>query len=247
MRPLASARCSRQMAPLLAGLPRCDSGDGQDGRDPGGHPQLGSRAAYRSPRRANASPSVLHEIERAVAYERPVLPVRLDDATPNASLQHYLNLAAQPVAIAYSRDCQGARASLPGGSGQTAKTKQPDLGDRSGRDSPGPAIGLGLGLGLTTTGHQATWTELSPWGPCPLRAVVHSMAYDPSTRKVILFGGATTDRSLTTPGPTILPPTPGPNSSPRVPLPASPLSGTRWPTTRATDRLIMFGGTRRRR
>ena len=41
---------------------------------------------------ANASPTVLREIERAIAYERPVLSIHLDDAVPNASLEYYLNL-----------------------------------------------------------------------------------------------------------------------------------------------------------
>ena len=40
----------------------------------------------------NASPYVLREIERAVAYERPVISVRLDGATPNPSLEYYLNM-----------------------------------------------------------------------------------------------------------------------------------------------------------
>jgi N-acetylneuraminic acid mutarotase len=41
---------------------------------------------------ANSSPYVLREIERAIAYERPVLSIHLDDAVPNASLEYYLNL-----------------------------------------------------------------------------------------------------------------------------------------------------------
>jgi hypothetical protein len=41
---------------------------------------------------ANASATVLREVERAIAYERPVLSVHLDDALPNASLEYYLNL-----------------------------------------------------------------------------------------------------------------------------------------------------------
>ncbi len=40
----------------------------------------------------NTSPYVLREIERAVAYERPVISVRLDSATPNPSLEYYLNM-----------------------------------------------------------------------------------------------------------------------------------------------------------
>jgi class 3 adenylate cyclase/tetratricopeptide (TPR) repeat protein len=41
---------------------------------------------------ANASPYVLREIERAIAYDRPVLSVRLDGTSPNPSLEYYLNL-----------------------------------------------------------------------------------------------------------------------------------------------------------
>ena len=41
---------------------------------------------------ANASTAVLRQIERAVAYERPVLSIHLDEASPNASLEFYLNL-----------------------------------------------------------------------------------------------------------------------------------------------------------
>jgi LuxR family maltose regulon positive regulatory protein len=41
---------------------------------------------------ANSSPYVLREIERAIAYERPVVSLRLDDTTPSASLEYYLNL-----------------------------------------------------------------------------------------------------------------------------------------------------------
>jgi class 3 adenylate cyclase/tetratricopeptide (TPR) repeat protein len=40
---------------------------------------------------ANTSPYILREIERAIAYERPVVSVRLDDTTPSASLEYYLN------------------------------------------------------------------------------------------------------------------------------------------------------------
>ncbi|MBN1322112.1 MAG: TIR domain-containing protein [Thermoleophilia bacterium] len=41
---------------------------------------------------ANASSSVLRDIERAIAYERPVLSLHLDDAAPNDSLEYYLNV-----------------------------------------------------------------------------------------------------------------------------------------------------------
>ena len=42
--------------------------------------------------RANTSPTVLRDIERAIAYERPVLSIHLDDALPNASLEYDLNM-----------------------------------------------------------------------------------------------------------------------------------------------------------
>jgi N-acetylneuraminic acid mutarotase len=41
---------------------------------------------------ANSSLTVLREIERAIAYEKPVLSLHLDDVVPNASLEYYLNL-----------------------------------------------------------------------------------------------------------------------------------------------------------
>jgi N-acetylneuraminic acid mutarotase len=41
---------------------------------------------------ANTSPYVLREIERAVAYNRPVLSLRVDEALPGSSMEYYLNL-----------------------------------------------------------------------------------------------------------------------------------------------------------
>ena len=40
----------------------------------------------------NTFPYVLREIERAVAYERSVITVRLDASTPSPSLEYYLNM-----------------------------------------------------------------------------------------------------------------------------------------------------------
>ncbi len=42
--------------------------------------------------RANTSPTVLRDIERAIGYERPVLSIHLDAAVPNPSLEYYLNM-----------------------------------------------------------------------------------------------------------------------------------------------------------
>jgi N-acetylneuraminic acid mutarotase len=41
---------------------------------------------------ANTSPYVLREIERAIAYDRPVLSLRVDEALPGSSMEYYLNL-----------------------------------------------------------------------------------------------------------------------------------------------------------
>ena len=40
---------------------------------------------------SNASPYALREIERAVAYQRPVLPPQ-DDTVPNSSIEYYVNV-----------------------------------------------------------------------------------------------------------------------------------------------------------
>ena len=40
---------------------------------------------------SNASPYALREIERSVAYGRPVLALRTDDADPNSSMEYYLH------------------------------------------------------------------------------------------------------------------------------------------------------------
>ena len=63
------------------------------------------------------------------------------------------------------------------------------------------AIGLGLGLVLTqhtpssaglAPGHGA-WAELSPPGTLPAARVGHAMVYDPSSGRLIMFGGLTFD------------------------------------------------------
>ena len=41
---------------------------------------------------SNASPYALREIERAVAYQRPVLALRTDDTVPNSSIEYYVNV-----------------------------------------------------------------------------------------------------------------------------------------------------------
>jgi N-acetylneuraminic acid mutarotase len=139
---------------------------------------------------ANASPSVLREVERAVAYERPVFSVRVDDATPNVSLQHYLNLALQPGSMASPEIAE--RLEL-GPHAEAARRRRPSRrtwGIALGATLLVVAIALGLGLGLTRTVHQGMWTQLSPSGTLPLARASHSMANDSSHGLMIVFGGA---------------------------------------------------------
>jgi N-acetylneuraminic acid mutarotase len=142
---------------------------------------------------ANASPTVLRDIERAVAYERPVLSIQLDDAVPSVSLQHYLNLARQPSAIVPSETAKepelGPRAEAAGWRRLNRRT----WGVAVGVTLLVLAIGLGLGLGLALglNRHHSAWTELKPSGALPPARAVHAMAYDPSTHRLVVFGGGT--------------------------------------------------------
>ena len=140
---------------------------------------------------ANASPAVLREIERAVAYQRPVLPVRIDDAAPNASLQHYLDRAPQPQTIA---SLDNAKESEPGSSPEDVSPGRPHrrtLWIVGAASLLVVAIGLGLGLGLGLNRHESTWTELDPSGTVPPARAAHAMTHDPITGRLILFGGST--------------------------------------------------------
>ncbi|MBN1322111.1 MAG: toll/interleukin-1 receptor domain-containing protein [Thermoleophilia bacterium] len=76
---------------------------------------------------ANASPEVLHDMETAVAQKRPVLPVRLDDAVPNAALRRYLDLAAQPetAGLTESATSDAAKGSESGPSAEAARSRRP--------------------------------------------------------------------------------------------------------------------------
>jgi N-acetylneuraminic acid mutarotase len=141
---------------------------------------------------ANASPDVLHEMETAVACQRPVLPVRVDDATPNVTLGRYLDLAAEPVAIASLGTLTGTETGPSGREeGARRRPSRRTWAIVGGAVLAVVAVGLGLGLGLTAAGHRAGWTELSPSGPLPAARAVQSMVYDPSTQKMIMFGGVT--------------------------------------------------------
>lgn len=190
---------------------------------------------------ANASPTVLRDIERAISYERPVLSLHLDDALPNPSLEYYLNLWQWLDASAGVDDKQddilaAVREQLAGTSdagpwrgldapegvdtkreeilaavrghlaqSDTSAQSQEAEAAAAGRWRPSRrtwgimaaaallvlALGLGLGLGLRgTVVHQGTWTKLEPGGAEPPRGSGLAMVYEPSSERLFLYGGS---------------------------------------------------------
>jgi N-acetylneuraminic acid mutarotase len=148
---------------------------------------------------ANASPSVLREIERAVAYGRPVLSLHLDDAVPSASLEYYLNLwqwLAVPGRVEDKRD-----EIIAAVRGQLALAPSLAASGKAHRPSRRAwvvalavvllvaGIGLGLGLGLGLTQKHDIWTELAPTGAYPPARQGHDMVYDSSEGLLIMSGG----------------------------------------------------------
>ena len=177
---------------------------------------------------ANSSPYVLREIERAIAYERPVLSIHLDDAVPNASLEYYLNLwqwleAAEGVENRHEEIVTAVRRQLAGTSKRDKTPGEDEIVSPAGaaeiEASPAPeaeanslaepasshrhrrrtwvmvlasavliaALGLGLGLGLQR--HESTWTELVPTGALPEARDRLGVAYESSNDSMIMFGG----------------------------------------------------------
>ena len=169
---------------------------------------------------ANSSPYVLREIERAIAYERPVLSIHLDDAVPNPSLEYYLNLWQWLDASGGFEDRQAeiiaaVREQLTGASKLAKAPEQAAVSSLETVKEPEPspptkpvsprrlrrrtwviilaalllivAVGLGLGLGLPR--HHATWTKLDPSGTLPVGRDRPGVAYDVSRGFVIMFGG----------------------------------------------------------
>jgi N-acetylneuraminic acid mutarotase len=175
---------------------------------------------------ANTSPYVLREIERAIAYERLVLSVRIDEAVPNPSMEYYLNLwqwldttggveKKRREIIAAVRE-QLDQVSSQGTSPKLADVAAPEPTDQS---EPGPsktavtprrrtrrrwmiAVAAALlilaaaGGGTWAATHSRAqdhniWTKLSPAGELPSARNAQSMVYDPSSHRVIMFGGET--------------------------------------------------------
>jgi N-acetylneuraminic acid mutarotase len=168
----------------------------------------------------NASPYVLREIERAVAYGRPVLSLHIDEAVPNASLEYYLNLwqwLAIPGRVQDKRTeiLNAVRGQLASASGpaqsrvpgsvagsQVGEQFEPGVRRRTGNaHSPRcralkialalavlvVAVGLGLGFGLPR--HHNTWAKLNPSGTLPVGRDSQAVAYDSSEGLMMVFGG----------------------------------------------------------
>jgi N-acetylneuraminic acid mutarotase len=169
---------------------------------------------------ANSSPYVLREIERAIAYERPVLSIHLDDAVPNPSLEYYLNLwqwldASGGFEDRHEEIVAVVRGQLTGASEPAKASEQAAVSSRETTEEPEPnpatesvspprlrrrtwvilltallliaAAGLGLGFGLQR--HHSTWTELGPWRALPAGRDSQSVAYDSSKGLMMMFGG----------------------------------------------------------
>ena len=221
---------------------------------------------------ANASPYVLREIERAIAYERPVLSIHLDDAVPNPSMEYYLNLwqwlevrgsvENQRAGILGAVREQLALAPDPTESpelGSVAASEAGEQAEPGGRTASGNAHRLsrrtwvialaavlliaaaGLGLGLRLTESHNLWTKLAQEGTRPPARLGHSMVYDSSNGLVVVFGGTgdnvafndtwTYDPSANT----------WTARNPSGTLPAARYNHT-MAYDPATDRVIMFGG-----
>ncbi len=159
---------------------------------------------------ADSSPYVLREIERAVNYKRPVLALRIDDSAPSASIEYYVNVwrkvdattgveKKQAEIITAVRDAIGIPAS--GGTKKGAgpwRWSRRRWGIALGSAVLVTALALGLGLGLTrdhpasedaVMSGRVTWTELRPTGSLPSARYGQKMVQDPTSGRVIMFGG----------------------------------------------------------
>ena len=136
---------------------------------------------------ANASQNVLHELEKAVACKRPVLPLRVDDATPSVALERYFDLASRPDAIISSEAEKKPESAEDTRAAKRWRPRPRTIAIAAALAVLVAAVGLGLGLGLDR--HHAGWVELSPSGTIPPARNAHAMTYDPITQRMIVFGG----------------------------------------------------------
>ncbi len=92
---------------------------------------------------ANASPYVLREVERAVAYGRPVLALRVDETTPSSSIEYYVH--------------RGGRW-MP----HRVETKQDEI-VAAVREAIGAPARLEIGPPMTGRSHMGRWTRRRWW------------------------------------------------------------------------------------
>ena len=206
---------------------------------------------------SNDSSHVMREVERAASKGIPILPLRIEDVPPSASmeyfissthwldaltppLQRHLQKLADTVKLLLARTDRtatvteelGARLSVPAVEAPTeaamAKAPPPKGAAKSAKPwyrRSLPLLGLGAGAlavvaaivvvtllsssrdgdsksattsqvaAVTTTTSITTalntWTKLNPAGDLPSERSYHSMVYDSTSRRVILFGGGT--------------------------------------------------------
>jgi N-acetylneuraminic acid mutarotase len=230
---------------------------------------------------SNASPYALREIERSVAYGRPVLALRMDKADPSASLEYYLHHwldasegleSARPAVIPAIREQLAQCSTAAPGAGRGALSvrrppvKPAAVGNKARKKTRSwyirtslvvaaavvvvAGLGLGLGLGLSRSNvlppagaasDRISWTELQPAPPHPLARDFHSMAYDKTNAWLVLFGGS----SETGPLNDTWAFDPGANTWTEL-KPSGGLPAARWAHAIAYDpvtrKVIMFGG-----
>jgi N-acetylneuraminic acid mutarotase len=190
---------------------------------------------------SNASPYVLREIERAIAYDRPVLSLRLDHVVPNASMEYYLNLwqwldvpkgvekQRQEIVTAVQEQLEGAdarangseKAPATGTGARAAPTRRrrrtvlgiaiaavlvvaiaAGIGTWAMMHHSGTQASSSLSPSTTDPGTSSTsvlalahnsWTELSPTGTLPTPRGYLPAAWDPSSGRLVIFGGRTSN------------------------------------------------------
>ncbi|MBN1322109.1 MAG: TIR domain-containing protein [Thermoleophilia bacterium] len=160
---------------------------------------------------SNTSPYALREIERSVAYGRPVLALRIDDAHPTPSLEYYLHdwieapqgvegKQKEIISAARERLSRSSATAAVGAAASAARARHRKTWGIAAAVLAVAALGLGLGLGLTrdraapqdgSMGGRIAWSELKPAGTLPSERSAHAMAHDPTGGRMVMFGGMT--------------------------------------------------------
>jgi hypothetical protein len=151
---------------------------------------------------SNVSPYTLREIERAVAYGRPVLALRIDSSKPSPSLEYYVHewIVAKEGVEDKCKEIVTAARRLLRRPPIAASRRRKIWAIAAAAVVAAVAVALGLGLGLTrdraasqpsTAGDRVTWTELQPSGTSPSPRSNYSMTGDPVSGRLVMFGGDT--------------------------------------------------------